>query len=394
MTKKDRKPALEDYAEEQQDQIVDDEAYAPYQNTDESADGYYSDGAYVAKPLASETAPLHSHQPDPQEAYHERLKQLFDAHRIRCRASPSADAVAALDQKHPISFPQGSALALAEWKSLLLSTTPLPAQLCSMDRWTVWRLLRLCERHIRHHALKLWNIPSSLAQWIWSLLGRLDDAFQMGNDDISKVRGLGKCAIFCSARYRLNKPTAGKHQVDGADDDDEDAWNHDDENGESPEGGAGAGDVVDTKVDSDDHITKAQTTGNDDSLADGSIKESPTPIPQLNGEAETSNDVEMEDSVGAQVEEDFSHLFAAKKQELKDEILSQDLQSEIAPETQSKPHSKTEGENASLPNSEEPEQVPSLQTSAVLDLIITVAGDIYGQRDLLWSRQKWEKDVA
>jgi len=44
-----------------------------------------------------------------------------------------------------------------------------------------------------------------------------------------------------------------------------------------------------------------------------------------------------------------------------------------------------------LDEADQKEEIPDANTLATLDLIITVAGEFYGQRDLLQSRLSWEK---
>lgn len=239
-----------------------------------------------------------------------------------------------------------------------------------MDKWTIFRLLRLCERRLRVSAMQAENVSPNLAQWIWGLLGRLPESWQMRNEEVSKVRELGKFATWCASEYTFAITKRGQWDAERAadDDDNDNDWDYDEDGedyGESAEKshkpvdanvreGAKAEESVDAKPVMDTSATA------DDSAEDGEIA------------MDTDTTVPGED-------QSLSDMFAAKKQELQVEL---DSSKDAPTEEISQAHEAL---------SEEKDQVPNSQTSAILDLIITVSGEFYGQRDLLWSRQPWQK---
>ncbi|KAL1301531.1 hypothetical protein AAFC00_005772 [Neodothiora populina] len=361
----------------------------------DDADGYYSDGAYVAKPLSASTNQNGESTIDPQDAYYGRLKLLFEKHRERCQATPSADAVAALDQKHPISFPQGSSVAREDWRKLLVNTTPLLAQLTSMDRWTVWRLIRLCERHIRSLALHNKNIPPTLAQWIWGLLGRVPASWQLRNEDISKIRELGKCAAWCHEQYKYAEDK-GKADNPDAVAGDEDDWDYDEEDGEN-----GREQKAKQKLSEDQPQTEPDKAVEPSDLI---------PADESGASADVHRSVDGEPNEQSQ---DLNDMLAAKKMELEEadaqlEVANmiEGLSGERTPDgakvglrleaTRMKDfqvEEKTQARSEQAPGilTKHKDLVPDHQTSAVLDFIVTVTGEFYGQHDILWSRPQWQK---
>lgn len=290
-------------------------------------------------------------------AYYDRLKLLFAQHRERCQVTPSAKAVAALDENHPISLPKDSPLAFDEWRKLLVITRPHPAQLCSMDKWTVWRLLRLCERHVRNCALHYMNIPAELAQWIWGLLGRLQESWQMRNEEVSKIRDLGKCATWCLTHYMMKQERDG-YAGHGQDDSEDEEWDYGDE-----DSGAAADDK---RL---DDVAVPEVCASHEENAAGPDEQATT--------VNAATIAEASDTTVEEVQA-LSDMLAAKRQELAK--IEQQPEEAIA--------EKEEGEAVKV--EEQDEKVPNSQTCAVLDLIITVTGECYGQRDLLWTRPEWQ----
>lgn len=379
--------------------------YPSYSLGDEG-DGYYSDGAYVAKPLSAAAGYYQETSISPQEAYYTRLKDLFAAHRARCYASPSAAAVAALDAEHPISYPQGSSLATKEWRTLLLRTTPLPAQLCSMDKWTIWRLLRLCERSLRAHTLRVENVPSNLALWVWGLLGRLPEGFQMRNEEVSKLRDLGKLATWAITELGYRKSRRGMFGPEKVAMGYDGGWDYDEDDEED----------VNSRDDEKSVERKREGMNDDDDVASSLPREQDKPTedhPNSNPAVETSHaGTTTQDGDHIMTNnQDLSDLLAAKKHQLQSE--SQQAAQAPPPTTSDLPgksHQPNQPEaevqaadGAQIEESEmkakaktiedEEVEVPDAQTSALFDCIITVIGEFYGQRDLLWSRQKWEREV-
>ncbi|KAK0907687.1 hypothetical protein LTR57_017162 [Friedmanniomyces endolithicus] len=117
---------------------------------------------------------------EPQEAYTKALKQRFLEMREKMHSSPDEAALATLDKKFPMTFNTSDKKAYASWHRVLMTTTPHPAQIQSLDVDVVVREELLAE---------------TTSVWIWSLLARLDDVGTMNNDEVYAIREFGKKAV-------------------------------------------------------------------------------------------------------------------------------------------------------------------------------------------------------
>lgn len=285
-------------------------------NTNE--EGYYENGAYVARPSPTRATnvAVGGRCPGAQEEYYAALKQRFNQHRARLHQTPSAAAVAALDDVHPISLPSRNENAIREWRTLITSTTPLPAQLASMDSDTVLRILHLTEGQLESCTKQLRNIPANLTLWLWALFGRLDEEWALQTTDIGTVRHVAKMSIklavaLTGARSHLDHmhtPDILHAATDNAD------WHLDEDSDVADDGDQSKEATMDHRSEATEHTDASAT---------------------------------------------LSELLAAKKQQL-------------------------------LHEASPAEPVPDLNTLATLDMIVTVAGEFYGQKDLLGLRQKWQ----
>ncbi|GAB7353556.1 hypothetical protein MBLNU459_g3990t1 [Dothideomycetes sp. NU459] len=308
----------------------------PYASSVENghAEGYYEDGAYVARASPTQTnRPASTKEtPTPQEQYYAALKERFLQHRARMHQTPSAAAVAALDDLHPISLPVRNTNATREWRTLVTSTTPLPAQLASMDSQTVLRILHLTEGHLHLCLKQSRSLPQKLSLWLWALLGRLDEEWTLQTVDIGIVRDLAKMSIRLG--NALTKDIARDQKLHGldlaADQLDDGDWGDDGDSYES--------EYADEVKDCEPNST------------------SPTEQTEKSSTGGTTG-------MGAEASDDLTDLLAAKKRQLLADI------------------------SASEP-------VPDMNTVATLDMVITIAGDFYGQKDLLALRQRWEQHCA
>ncbi|KAK4609957.1 hypothetical protein CLAFUW4_14378 [Fulvia fulva] len=160
-------------------------------------EGYFlEDGGYVGAPT-SDTA-VEDDRTDPQKAFTAALRQRFLTQRKQLHLPTTADALAALGDGRPISFPKGNTKAYAEWHRLLSSQQPNLPQLRSLAQETVFDLLALLQKHLMR---KDKNIDSSASAWIWSLLARLDDVGSMSNDQVYPLREFGKRALFLQLSF-------------------------------------------------------------------------------------------------------------------------------------------------------------------------------------------------
>lgn len=318
-----------------------------YYDEDEDEQGYYSDGAYVARPAFPEggaEGPRRSR--DPQETYYTALLARYHAHRTALAKPPLAGAVDALDQHHPISFPHRNKQAAKHWRQALVETTPSPVQLASMDNEAVLRLLELAQGKLQLSGNKRENLNGNLSLWFWGLLGRLGDPGVLNNSDIGLVRGIAKTADWVGLRYR--KMAAAQ---DGGVDEEEEGNDGDEEER--------AGNKS-SEDEAHEEEERQRNTSSEDEAPRPRRPAKPRQGPSVTASA-----------AGAANEDDVFTSLA--------EALASD-----APPTAIGPRAP-EQEETSGGN----EAVPNANSVATLDMIITVAGEFYGQRDLLAKRTRW-----
>lgn len=131
--------------------------------------------------------------------------------------SPAAESIAALGEKHPITFPAKNNKAHSEWHKILRTSVPQLAQIQAIDEDTVFRLLDHIQKHYLVREKEIVGITST---WIWSLLARLDVG-SMDNDQVFLVRGFAKRAILVQISFQdsatakqLEDVAAGENATD------------------------------------------------------------------------------------------------------------------------------------------------------------------------------------
>lgn len=208
----------------------------------------------------------------------------------------------------------------------------------------------------------------------------------MRNEEISKVREFGKCATWCLAEYKLNSgKDARKDRWTGDEDDGEWTYDEDEGLGARPKDGK------------DDLEHQEEQEGRQDhpeEMAESGVEAKAPTAPPSQDAASQADEVSSEAKADDQ-SLSISDMLAVKRQELEQQQDAQPSTMEANAETPKKimldgvDQEATAGQLKTIGPAE---VVPNAQTAAILDLIITITGDFYGQRDLLWSREKWQKE--
>ena len=194
-------------------QVKDDEAiYKEYQ----PSQGYYADGAYVAS-QARITAHLHDvddEDADPQEAYYASLLARFISLRTAFQQFPSNLPVSSTTSSLA-SFLHRTKTSV--WRSTLLNTPPTMALLSVMTQETVVRGLRVAEGVLsRRNAGR-----KCLGAWCWGLLASCRSVGEMDSESVSVVRELGKKAAWVARGIRVGRRDDDHGDNNGGDPDDE-----------------------------------------------------------------------------------------------------------------------------------------------------------------------------
>jgi regulator of vacuolar morphogenesis len=234
------------------------------------------------------------------------------------------------------------------------------AQLACMDMDTVLALLGVLTR-LLSEVVRGGNTGNvkRLGAWAWGLLGRCRDIGELGSGEVGEIRDLGKRASKVLAKIRETQREIQDYQSQGQEGEDEDEEPYEPDDGDA-----------ETVVDLDGG-NGAPLTGNTVVSAEVSTLDIADETTNLNGG-------------------DFQEDLEAAKLRLQEKLLG-----DIPPVTDPAGISAEEGEVEEEDQDEivEDPNETRKQSRAMLDMIITIVGEFYGQRDLLESRDLWDEDL-
>lgn len=347
--------------------------------------GYYADGAYVGN-----VTPTDDSESTPQEAqvaYFESLLQRFRKLHDQLSTAPPQIVIDGLSSNHP-SHMSNSREDMRSWRWRLFNTDPQPAQLAIMDKSTVFKLLRLILTNNGALGGKT-LISSRLSRWIWGLLAKVPVSGELMSEEVGLIREIGKRAVWLGVEMRgVDIRELYKEDADG-DDDDEVVVDYELDDGKDAEpetiadGTRIIGPVLpnadDTSMDaigagehrldiapdvpplfvfkSRAEAILAQQTTNGTTEAIGELEEGDT------------NEAEEADRIAAMKQ----HLLVSLEEEREPFASAEEVEA-TAQEAQKQDHHESALENAKI----------------TVDMIITIAGEVYGQRDLLEFRSEWD----
>ncbi|KAL2263419.1 hypothetical protein VTK26DRAFT_6880 [Humicola hyalothermophila] len=317
-----------------------------------------------------------------RKAYYDSLAAQFLSLRALLHRTPPADLVAALPREHGThvgSFGPKS-LTFRVWSRRIRTTDPLPVQVAALDRHAVLKLLRVIlggKFMRRGHELR-----ERTSRWIWALLARLPEVGELHYAEVGWVRELGKRAVLmmvsmaqmAALQREVDGDLEGEVMGGGGGDDD------DDEEEEEEDGGFAA----ELVVDSDDEGAGVRVGGEPgsagaDAEVDVANKASTSTSNENNEDEEGEMDMDLDDGEVSSTEDatagnrDMEADIAAAKARLLARV-------DEAP-------SKQEGESAAEADAELLAELDEARAEdnmrATLNMILTVAGEFYGQRDLL-----------
>ncbi|KAE8139319.1 hypothetical protein BDV38DRAFT_242406 [Aspergillus pseudotamarii] len=315
--------------------------------TDIAQEGFYVDGVYVAAPSTTPKKQPDTTEPaqsDAQSSYYNLLHHRFLLLRSILKCTPPSTAIAALDESHPISLPRRSRDARKEWRRLLLVADPQTVQLACMDMDSVLGVLEVMAKLMSE------NIRSGDAErvrrigaWAWGLLGKCRDVGQLASEEVGDIRDLGKRAAKILRKMREEDE---KKRSAGTD------------------GNLSSGESDDEHPADDQPRAEEETKENTEAPSDPPCESLDHDMPDVEQEP-PAEDLEM------------------AKARLQARIEQGDESKSTEPEAQ-------EGESKTEDNAAE----VAMQTRAMLDMIITVVGEYYGQRDLLLAREPWNESTT
>lgn len=331
--------------------------------------GYYADGAYTAAPAPAEndhpTKEIGEDE-DAQEAYYTALC-------VRFRSLSSI-----LQDSTPSNMISDSALCSAQelstggrgvWQGTL-NTTPRMAVLGQLPYESVLQGLQVLESRLANGDILREN---SLSLWAWGLLTRCREAGQMGSEDIGILRDLGKRAVWLMRGLRSGMEYNAKDQEQEREDDGDQLV----PDGASEEVGANLG----------------AWTGSGQEHQDADVNQSAASIPTILESPKNLCATNIERPLDAP--SDLSDALAATKARILSSLPSETPATEassIAHETiLDEPKEQALKEGLRLTDASETQAQPGqlIKLHATLDMIITIVGEFYGQKDLLEGRLVW-----
>lgn len=264
--------------------------------------------------------------PEAQISYYNLLRHRFRLLRSTLRCTPPATAIAALDETHPISLPRNNDTARKEWRRLLLAVDPQMVQLACMDSSSVLGVLGILARNLSENVRSgSTECVRRIGAWSWGLLGKCREIGELATEDVGVIRDLGKRAVKISQKVREEEHSRSM-----------------------------AEDASEWEIGEDEQLEDA-------ALQEETGQEAPPQVPVPDG-----GDSDMSD-----VADQSDELEAAKAR----------LQVQLQDKVESEMTGETKEEDA--------EGDLAQQTRAMLDMIITVVGELFGQRDLLDAREVW-----
>ncbi|KAJ4298737.1 hypothetical protein N0V88_003769 [Collariella sp. IMI 366227] len=341
--------------------------------------GYYHDGAYTAAPdpdpstISSENdftpddpdliATQSSHL---RKAYYASLTSQFLSLRALLHQTPPCHLVAALPRDNGTEVGSFGARSwtFRVWTKRIRHTDPLPVQVAALDRQSVLKLLRviLGGKFIRRG----YELRERTSRWVWALLARLPDRGEMGYDEVGWVRELGKRAVLMMVS--IGQMEALREEVEGENLEGEEVDGDDGEEGYAGEM-AGDGEV---EIEGDGEPATEQTAAgikdaNDDEngemdmdLDDGEVSDDNIPT--------TAGNQDIQANIAAAKARLLARLAEATSQE-----------EQVPPPATEDQQNVNDSEAGSVFD----ETAARVNMRATLNMILTVAGKFYGQRDLL-----------
>ena len=387
--------------------------------------GWYADGAYTAASHVNGTrsSPLASpadadSDVDAQEAYYAALLARFSALRRALARSPPPSANAAA-QASDATIGNATQLAARQgaWSYVLRRVPPTARYLASLQQEDVIRGLGRLETLLaRRTLMEEEGDGGVLGAWCWGLLGKCRDVGEMGSEEVAVLRELGKKALWVGRKMRLRiMEPRGNAPVD---DDVEDREIEDEIVGEMEQ------DIVEeengrSKQEVEDEGEFYETAG--DKLGVPDTQEAPEKSPETDRtDANESGDpVEADGRVesafvprkalsadeSAELERMKRRLLSrvgsarAREAPRRDEATADgDVEgkagategaADVAGGAAEGSPGCSEGAERGAAFRRESEEERERRAFATLDIVVTIVGEVFGQRDLLDAREVW-----
>ncbi|QPC79740.1 hypothetical protein HYE68_010492 [Fusarium pseudograminearum] len=353
--------------------------------------GWYEDGAYMAMPDNADDEGNYKEGEYPEgddddydeevaihEAYFASVMDQYHHLRTILHANPPQNARSRLAkaQLNTEASADNQTSVIATWSRLLRDTDPHPLQIAHMSKDTTLRILRIMlgGKFLRRG----YTLPERTSRWIWALLARLPDRGELNYAEIGWIRDLGRRAVLlgrslsemAALREELAEGGLGAHEAVDRSSSDEDIM-------ADPEDLEIEG-VVSAEEEDEEVSTppEAEQKAEHPPKAVEPTTTSPPKPDAEEGEIDEEEDVAMDTASDSDAEEGE---VAAPEPEESLKAAKERLLAQINHRAASEDDEEEANEAA--------KQRLRANLRATLNMILTVAGEFYGQRDLLEFRE-------
>ncbi|KAI1456821.1 hypothetical protein F4805DRAFT_212894 [Annulohypoxylon moriforme] len=381
----------EEDADEEQDEDYD-EANQDYDEGEEVENPeleYDEDSSFESD---SEGRPRNSNSDEIRDAYFTSLTNQYIALRETLQTDPPQDVLLSLPRSNSTEVGEFGSRSdtFPKWSGRIRGTDPLPAQIAGMHKDGVIRLLRIIlgGKFLRKRQT-LWERTS---RWIWALLARLPERGELDYQEIGYIRELGKRAVLLMVslaemevlkeHYDVGDSSAeslGEPEIDDEGIDEE----------LSPEDFEGFDDDVEEEVlVVSANETQTEPVAETEASVHKEVAEELSDVEmQIDSDSEVE-DGEVSEAPQNQAEESPADIETAKARLLRqlDATAEEENAEPVIPEPETT--NLMDEAFAALAADEEEQKKEEYQRAkinerATLNMILTVAGEFYGQRDLL-----------
>lgn len=344
--------------------------------------GYYEDGAYIARQHDAEAVKEESE--DQQSAYFDSILTRYEALREQLKQTPPRQAVERLDLDHPTRVERMNKTLSQWWIRKLKSVDPRSAQIACFDKGSVLRLLRLMTQGTL--LKRTLGAEATLSRWVWSLLAKLPERGELSSEEIGVVRELGKKAVLVAVGLRDQKEWEdGIREAGGAVDGDEE------EEGEIGVDVVNEEEIVLDLPDDEEEARKEPSTDEHSGIGTYAHAHHAGDLSPHEAELTTqSMAATMQEEANNTTDsvENLDPLSGAKARILARLNEHADTENEFP--TNQMPMDGPVQPVEIAAKADAPVFDAKSNAKAAVDMILTVAGEVYGQRDLLEFRGGWD----
>ncbi|KAG9235569.1 hypothetical protein BJ875DRAFT_440244 [Amylocarpus encephaloides] len=163
----------------------------------------YEDGTYYAAPDASEEeVEVEESTHNANVAYFDSILARFASLQAQLQQVPPPSAVKKLDADHPTYIGDMNTSLARWWRWKLRSIDPIPAQVANMDKRTILKLLGLLSGGNLLQRGKPLHV--GISRWAWALLAKLPTRGELNSEEIGVIRELGKKSVLVGMGLKDN----------------------------------------------------------------------------------------------------------------------------------------------------------------------------------------------